>query len=97
MWIINKTKMSKSIAKSCAISDIRKEYFEINKCGWNNTYFSTLNAFATDEEYKRMNKEIIRIDLAQQVDRGCTVQIYSIKSHGTYAGNSSRHGDEMKP
>ena len=40
------------------------------------------NSWATDEEYKRMNKEIIRIDLTQQVDRGCTAQIYSIKSHG---------------
>lgn len=66
-------------AKSCAISDIRKEYFEINKCGWNNTYFSALNAFGTPEEYKRMNKEI---SLTQQVNRGCTAQIYSIKSHG---------------
>jgi uncharacterized protein (DUF924 family) len=74
--------MSKSIAKSCAISDIRKEYFQINKCTWRNMYYSTLNAFATDEEYKRMNKEIIDIDLTQQVDRGCTAQIYSIKSHG---------------
>ena len=75
--------MSKSIAKSCAISDIRKEYFEINKCTWRNMYYSTLNAFATDEEYKIMNKEIIDVGLIQQVDRGCTVQIYSIKSHGT--------------
>ena len=62
--VAHKTKMmSKSIAKSCAISDIRKEYFEINKCTWRNMYYSTLNAFATDEEYKRMNKEIIRIKL----------------------------------
>lgn len=52
--------MSKRQAKLIALSDIRREYFETNKCGWNNTYFSTLNAFGTPEEYKRMNKQAIK-------------------------------------
>ena len=78
--------MSERQAKLRALGDIRKEYqFTLLSNGEGvgggilGGYVSLINLYGCEIDYKRMNKEV---DLTQQVNRGCTAQIYSIKSHG---------------